>query len=105
MAFLGGSVFNLKGCSMAQGKNHLDVICVFGGFKMTVPEDWNIQIKTISIFGGISDKGQNTHQSQDVIYTNVLIIKGLYNSAAISFGNPHSYNFNVGPTTITERPE
>ena len=36
---------------------------------------------------------------------NLRIINGLNNSAAISFGKPHSYNFNSGPTTITERPE
>ena len=36
---------------------------------------------------------------------NFLITKGLYNSAAIFFGNPHSNNFNSGPTTITERAE
>ena len=33
------------------------------------------------------------------------IMNGLYNSAAMSFGNPHSNNFNSGPTTITERAE
>ena len=33
------------------------------------------------------------------------IINGLNNSAAISFGKPHSCIFNSGPTTITERPE
>ena len=36
---------------------------------------------------------------------NFLTIKGLYNSAAISFGIPHSYNFNVGPPTITDLAE
>ncbi len=36
---------------------------------------------------------------------NLRITKGLYNSAAISFGRPHSYIFNSGPTTITERAE
>ena len=30
---------------------------------------------------------------------------GLYSSAAISFGKPHSNNFISGPTTITERAE
>ena len=32
-------------------------------------------------------------------------MNGLYSSAAISFGNPHSKSFNSGPTTITERAE
>ena len=36
---------------------------------------------------------------------NFLTIKGLYSSAAISFGNPHSYNLRVGPPTITDRAE
>ena len=33
------------------------------------------------------------------------MMNGLNNSAAISFGKPHSFNFKSGPTTITERPE
>ena len=37
--------------------------------------------------------------------TNSLITNGLNNSIAISFGSPHWYIFNSGPTTITERPE
>ncbi len=37
--------------------------------------------------------------------TNSLITNGLNNSTAISFGSPHWYIFNSGPTTITERPE
>ena len=32
-------------------------------------------------------------------------IHGLNSSNAIFFGNPHSPNFKLGPTTITERPE
>ena len=36
---------------------------------------------------------------------NFLIIKGLYNSAAILLGNPHSDNFKLGPTTITDLAE
>ena len=37
--------------------------------------------------------------------TKPFITCGLNNSKAISLGIPHSYIFNVGPTTITERPE
>ena len=33
------------------------------------------------------------------------IMNGLYNSAAISFGSPHSCRLSSGPTTITERAE
>lgn len=77
VAFLGGSGFNLKGCNLAPGKNNLNVICIFGGFKMVIPENWNVQIKTTSIFGGISDKNQRIIEDPNVIHANVLIIKGL----------------------------
>ena len=36
---------------------------------------------------------------------NFLMIKGLYNSAAIFFGRPHSNSFKSGPTTITDLAE
>ena len=36
---------------------------------------------------------------------NLRITNGLYSSAAMSFGKPHSNNFISGPTTITERAE
>ena len=36
---------------------------------------------------------------------NFLIIKGLYNSAAIFFGKPHSNNLSSGPPTITDLAE
>ena len=36
---------------------------------------------------------------------NFLMIKGLYSSAAIFLGRPHSNNFKSGPTTITDLAE
>ena len=34
-----------------------------------------------------------------------LMINGLYNSAHMSFGRPHSCKFRLGPTTITDLAE
>ena len=36
---------------------------------------------------------------------NFLMMNGLYNSAAIFFGRPHSKSFKSGPTTITDLAE
>ena len=36
---------------------------------------------------------------------NLRVMNGLYSSAAMSLGRPHSYNFNSGPTTMTDRAE
>ncbi|MCG8697874.1 MAG: cell wall-active antibiotics response protein [Bacteroidales bacterium] len=76
IGIFGGSNFYMKGCSLAPGKNVLNVICVFGGFKMVIPEDWNVQIKTTSIFGGINDK-RRYHDDPNIIHANQLIIRGL----------------------------
>lgn len=56
LAIFGGSNFNLTRSKLAPGKNYIDVLAVFGGLKLVVPEDWNVKISAVSIFGGFSDK-------------------------------------------------
>jgi predicted membrane protein len=56
LAVFGGSNFNLSRSKLAPGKNYIDVLAIFGGLKLIVPEDWNVTINAISIFGGFSDK-------------------------------------------------
>jgi predicted membrane protein len=34
----------------------IDVAAIFGGTKIIVPEDWNVKIEVVSIFGGFEDK-------------------------------------------------
>jgi predicted membrane protein len=53
----------------------IDVANIFGGSKIIVPEDWNIKIEVVSIFGGFDDK-----RSASVIArsntSKVVVIKG-----------------------------
>lgn len=56
LAIFGGSNFNLMRAKLAPGKNYLEVLAIFGGMKLIVPEDWNVRINVVSIFGGFSDK-------------------------------------------------
>ncbi len=69
----GGSELNL---SKADIKGHavLEVTCLFGGTKIIVPPDWNIQQEAVAIFGGVDDKRPITGivEAQD----KVLILKG-----------------------------
>jgi predicted membrane protein len=75
LAIFGGSNFNMSRAKLAPGENIIDVMAVFGGMKLIVPEDWKIKINVISIFGGFSDK--HTHiKNSEVPAENVLIIKG-----------------------------
>jgi predicted membrane protein len=72
----GGSNLFLSRSKLAPGKNYIDVMAVFGGFKLVVPEDWNIKIDTISIFGGFSDKHRINTPAHSTEGEPQLIIKG-----------------------------
>ncbi len=73
----GGSNINLTRSNLAPGKNYIDMLAVFGGFKLIVPEHWNIKVDATTIFGGFTD--QNRHHSKQTFSENEpqLIIKGL----------------------------
>lgn len=76
LAVFGGSNFMMSRCKLAPGKNYIDVLAVFGGFKLVVPEDWNIKVSTISVFGGISDKHRILTPNEVTEGGPELIIKG-----------------------------
>jgi predicted membrane protein len=75
-AVFGGSNFNLSRAKLAPGKNYIDVLAVFGGMKLIVPEDWKVKINAISIFGGFSDKHRILPSSTVTESDSELIIKG-----------------------------
>ncbi len=54
-AIFGGSKINLLYAKPVEGCT-LDVVTLFGGAKIIVPEDWNVKIEVVSIFGGFEDK-------------------------------------------------
>jgi len=76
-AVFGGSNFNLTRSKLAPGRNYIEVFAVFGGMKLIVPEDWDIRINTVSIFGGFSDKHRIHPRNDNNDTETELIIKGL----------------------------
>jgi predicted membrane protein len=54
-SIFGGSKINLRYSKPAPGCT-IDVANIFGGTKIIVPEDWNIKVEVVSIFGGFEDK-------------------------------------------------
>jgi len=75
-AIFGGSDIHLENCSLAHGKNELDLFVMFGGYTIYVPQDWNVIIDVVPIFGGFSDK---RIKDPNRVYEEekVLIIKGM----------------------------
>jgi predicted membrane protein len=55
-AIFGGSEINLLGSKLAKGPVYIDLVFLFGGGTLIVPQDWNVQVDMVSIFGGFSDK-------------------------------------------------
>ncbi len=54
-SIFGGSKINLLYAKPAPGCI-IDVANIFGGTKIIVPEDWNVKIEILPIFGGFDDK-------------------------------------------------
>jgi predicted membrane protein len=77
----GGSNYDLLDCKLAEGKNLLDMVNIFGGSKIIVPSDWKIHVDVVSIFGGFSDKRRTVNVSasddtRELYITGVAIFGG-----------------------------
>ena len=57
-------------------RNELDLFVMFGGYTIYVPQDWNVIVDLVPIFGGFSDK---RIKDPNRVYeeNKILIIKGL----------------------------
>ena len=73
-SIFGGSKVNLLYAKPVDGCT-IDVATIFGGTKIMVPEDWNIKIEVVSIFGGFEDKRSNSVISRTGT-GKIVVIKG-----------------------------
>ncbi len=75
-AIFGGSEIDLLDCELADGENILDIFAMFGGTTIFVPNNWNVEIDLIPIFGGMSD---NRRKDPNIIpqERRTLRLKGL----------------------------
>ncbi len=71
----GGSKYDFTHAELAPGRINLDVLLVFGGTKLIIPEGWNVRLEVTSIFGGFSDKRVRSLLVSDE--ENYLVITGV----------------------------
>lgn len=76
ISIFGGSEVNLLGSKLANGENVLETISIFGGTTILVPNDWNIVIDVLPIFGAFNDK-RFKNPNDTIDKTKTLIIKGI----------------------------
>ena len=67
----GGMELDLRRTSLAEGETILFVKAVFGGVEIKAPEDWYIDVRSDSFFGGVVD---DRPKSQDLDFLKKLII-------------------------------
>ncbi len=75
-AIFGGSEIDLTNCKLAEGNNVIDVLAMFGGAEIRVPNDWNVMLSVTPIFGGFSNKIRRD-PNVPVDLSRTLIVKGL----------------------------
>jgi len=71
--FMGGSEINLTQADF-NGTIKIDTTNVFGGTKLIVPSNWDIQSEVVAVFGGVDDKRQLTGNPVDP--NKLIIIEG-----------------------------
>ena len=64
-AIFGGITIDLTGAKVKDGAV-IDATAVFGGVTILIPEDLKVEIKSTSVFGGVSDKTKNKEKKDKV---------------------------------------
>jgi predicted membrane protein len=73
VSVFGGSKLDLTKVELAEGNIEIEIVAVFGGSTLLVPNDWNIKLEVFNIFGGYGDKRVRSQ----VDYNKTVIIKGV----------------------------
>ncbi len=75
-AIFGGSEIDLTNCKLADGTSIIDIVAIFGGTTIIVPQNWDVQLNVTPLFGGFSNKSLKI-PNLEVDKTRTLIIKGV----------------------------
>ncbi len=81
-AVFGGFNLDLRESKMAGDRAVIDVFCFCGGGELRVPEDWNVILKVVPIFGGTDDKSRHVLSEparvrKDLLVTGFILFGGL----------------------------
>ena len=81
-AVFGGFNIDLRETKMASDRATVDVFCFCGGGELRVPEDWNVILKVVPIFGGTDDKSRHAAAvpgtgQKELLVTGFILFGGL----------------------------
>jgi len=72
-AVMGGAVIDLRPSRLENGRAVIDVLALFGGIDLVVPEGWRIRSDVAAVLGGFDDKTL----PPDVPQAPTLIVRGI----------------------------
>ncbi|MFC1499799.1 hypothetical protein ACFL6T_02125 [Candidatus Zixiibacteriota bacterium] len=79
-ALFGGFEVDLRSARITNRPAVVDVTCAFGGGEIRVPEDWNIENRSVAIFGATEDsRSRSTEPSGevDLVISGVVLFGGI----------------------------
>ncbi len=79
-ALFGGFEVDLRNARVVNRPAVIDITCVFGGGEITLPEEWNVENRSVAIFGATEDsRSRSTEQSAevDLIISGVVLFGGI----------------------------
>ena len=81
-AVFGGFNLDLRDSKMAGDHATIDIFCFCGGGELRVPEDWNVILKVVPIFGGTDDKSRHVpsepaRAQKELLVTGFILFGGL----------------------------
>lgn len=72
----GSGNIDLRHAALADGEAAVKIIAVFGGVKITVPEDWAVNVQTGAVLGGVDYKRAAPDSPTDQLTLNGFCLFG-----------------------------
>jgi len=64
-ALFGGAEIDLRNAVINPDGAVLDLTALFGGIELRIPEDWNIEINSTALFGGVGNKSRSENSGNE----------------------------------------
>ncbi len=79
-ALFGGFEVDLRGARVADPPAVIDVTCAFGGGDIRIPEGWNVDNRTVAIFGATEDSRSRSEERSatvDLVISGIVLFGGI----------------------------
>lgn len=76
LAIFGGFDIDLRRAGLKGGRAVVEANCLFGGVTLRVPEDWNVIVRGVGIFGGYSDSTRHP-RPEEIPIPGQLLVRGI----------------------------